>query len=75
MNYGGDEKAFVETIEQVGFTKDTYLENKILGYDSYGRPRKKPSDEEIITYLNENLSTQRRRRLAHPVQGRRGRHR
>ena len=61
-NYGGDEKAFVEMIEQVGFTKDTYLENikSSLAQQKLKdevAPAEKPSDEEIITYLNENLST------------------
>lgn len=60
-NYGG-EKAFVEMIEQVGFTKDTYLENikSSLAQQKLKdkvAPAEKPSDEEIITYLNENLST------------------
>ncbi len=61
-NYGGDEKAFVEMIEQVGFTKDTYLENikSSLAQQKLKdevAPAEKPSDEEIIAYLNENLST------------------
>lgn len=61
-NYGGDEKAFVGMIEQVGFTKDTYLENikSSLAQQKLKdkvAPAEKPSDEEIITYLNENLST------------------
>ena len=61
-NYGGDEKAFVEMIEQVGFTKDTYLENikSSLAQQKLKdevAPAEKPSDEEVVTYLNENLST------------------
>lgn len=59
---GGDEDAFVETISQFGFTKETYLENiksslaqqklreKVAGV-------KKPSDEDIVAYLNENLGS------------------
>lgn len=61
-NYGGDEKAFVEMIEQIGFTKETYLENikSSLAQEKLKdkvAPAKKVSDEEIVEYLNENLST------------------
>ena len=60
--YGGDEKAFVDMITQVGFTKETYLEN-IKSSLAQQKLRKEvasvdePSDEEIVSYLNENLGT------------------
>lgn len=60
--YGGDEKAFVDMITQVGFTKETYLEN-IKSSLAQQKLRKEvasvdePSDEEIVSYLNENLAT------------------
>lgn len=61
-NYGGDEKAFVEMIEQIGFTKDTYLENmkSTIAQTKLKKkvaPFKEPSDEELIAYINENLDT------------------
>ena len=61
-NYGGDEKAFVEMIEQVGFTKDTYLENtkSSLAQEKLRKAVaevEEPSDDEVVAYLNENLST------------------
>ncbi len=61
-SYGGDEKAFVDMITQVGFTKETYLEN-IKSSLAQQKLRKEvasvdePSDEEIVSYLNENLGT------------------
>lgn len=60
--YGGDEKAFVDMITQMGFTKETYLEN-IKSSLAQQKLRKEvasvdePSDEEIVSYLNENLGT------------------
>ena len=60
--YGGDEKAFVDMITQVGFTKETYLEN-IKSSLAQQKLREKvasvkdPSDEQIVEYLNENLAT------------------
>lgn len=59
---GGDEKAFVETIGQYGFTKETYLEN-VKSSLAQQKLREKvasvkePSDDEIVAYVNENLST------------------
>ena len=59
---GGDEDAFVETISQFGFTKETYLEN-IKSSLAQQKLReevagvKKPSDEDIVAYLNENLGS------------------
>ncbi len=53
---------FVETISQFGFTKETYLEHQELAGPAEaargGRGRqKKPSDEDIVAYLNENLGS------------------
>lgn len=61
-NYGGDEEAFVEMIEQIGFTKDTYLENmkSSLAQTKLKEkvaPFKEPTDEELAAYINENLDT------------------
>lgn len=61
-NYGGDEEAFVEMIEQIGFTKDTYLENmkSSLAQTKLKEkvaPFKEPTDEELVAYINENLDT------------------
>lgn len=59
--YGGDEKAFEEMITQVGFDKASYLENiksslaqqklrsKVAGVED-------PTDDEVVAYINENLS-------------------
>lgn len=61
-NYGGDEDAFVDMITQFGFTKETYQEStksslaqqklreKVAGVED-------PTDDEIVSYVNENLDT------------------
>ncbi len=61
-NYGGDEKAFVEMIGQIGYTKEAYLESikSSLAQQKLKEkvaPAKEPTDEEIVSYLNENLSS------------------
>lgn len=59
---GGDEQAFLDMISQLGFTKETYLENSKSTIAQQKLREKvadveKPSDDEIVTYLNENLAT------------------
>lgn len=61
-SYGGDEQSFVDMITQVGFTKESYLENMKSSL-AQQKLREKvadmedPSDDEIVAYVNENLST------------------
>ena len=59
--YGGEEQ-FESFLKQIGYTKDTYKEslqssvaqNKLKEAVA---PEKKPSDDEIVKYLNDNLDT------------------
>ncbi|MDO4436450.1 MAG: peptidylprolyl isomerase [Coriobacteriaceae bacterium] len=57
---GKSDKEFEEYISQMGFTKDSYLE-AIKGSLAQSKlreavaPSKDPSDEELVSYFNENL--------------------
>ena len=61
-SYGGDEKAFLELMGQMGFDEASYKESlkSQLAQQKLKEavaPAKDPSDEDIIAYLNENLGT------------------
>ena len=60
-NYGGEE-AFEKTLKQIGYDKDTYKESlkSSLAQQKLKEavaPEKKPTDDEIVKYLNDNLDT------------------
>lgn len=61
-NYGGDEDTFVDMITQFGLTKETYQENTKSSL-AQEKLREKvasvedPTDEQIVSYINENLDT------------------
>lgn len=61
-SYGGDEKAFLELMGQMGFDEASYKES-LKGQLAQQKlkeavaPAKKPSDGDVIKYLNENLAT------------------
>lgn len=61
-NYGGDEDTFVDMITQFGFTKETYQENTKSSL-AQEKLREKvasvedPTDDQIVSYINENLDT------------------
>ena len=61
-SYGGDEKAFLELMGQMGFDEASYKESlkSQLAQQKLKEavaPAKDPGDEDIIKYVNENLST------------------
>ena len=61
-SYGGDEKAFLELMGQMGFDEASYKESlkSQLAQQKLKEavaPAKDPSDEELIAYVNENLAT------------------
>lgn len=61
-SYGGDEDAFVSLIEQLGYDKDSYqesLKSSIAQKKLRDKvaPVEDPTDDEIVAYVNENLST------------------
>ena len=60
-SYGGEEN-FEKFLKQIGYDKDTYkqsLESSVAQQKLKDKvaPEKTPSDDEIVSYINENLST------------------
>lgn len=61
-SYGGDEKTFEELLSQMGYDKSSYQESlkSQLAQQKLKEavaPEKEPTDDEILAYVNENLST------------------
>lgn len=61
-SYGGDEKTFEELLSQMGYDKSSYQESlkSQLAQQKLKEavaPEKEPTDDEILAYINENLST------------------
>ncbi len=61
-SYGGDEDTFLEFLSQLGYDKSTYQESlkSSLATSKLKEavaPAKDATDEEIVTYVNENLDT------------------
>ena len=59
---GGDESKFESFLKQVGYTKDTYKESLKSSVSQKKlkeavAPEKKVTDDDVIEYLNKNLST------------------
>lgn len=60
-SYGSEEDA-LQTLKNVGYTKDTYLESMESSLAQQKlrdkvAPEKEPTDEEIVEYMNDNLDT------------------
>ncbi len=61
-SYGGDEKTFEELLSQMGYDKSSYQESlkSQLAQQKLKEavaPEKEPTDDEVLAYVNENLST------------------
>lgn len=61
-SYGGDEKTFEDMLSQMGYDKSSYQESlkSQLAQQKLKEavaPEKEPTDDEVLSYINENLST------------------
>lgn len=61
-SYGGDEKTFEDMLKQMGMDKDSYLEGAKSQIAQQKlkdtvAPVKKVTDEDIVAYVNDNLTT------------------